>query len=433
MPKVMKPNMIKQHKILRNLVLLGAGLMSLPTPSQTSAQSLDGVIQAALSHAPQVAAADARADGAEAKRDLAITQRRPDVNVQGQLGIGRIDPQGFFALPADNVTPRAVQFTADIPLLTFGRIGGAIEQASHGASAARLMAAQTRLNLQVQVTDAYARAMMARQKGHQYTALRDTLLEMVRHAQLKFNVGEGTSTEQAQAKARLAQAQAGIAAAQGQLANAMADLQALSGRDVKLTGSLPPAPDVPKNRQTAIDLAWANNPQLQAAQAMVQSAQGGQKSAHAQALPIIGAYAEASTIRDQFFPGYKADSASAGLRLKWNFMSFGRNSAKKRGANAALNAAQAEYDGARMQTRRAAINAFENLRTARLVLTASEAQSKAAAQALRGTELEIEVGAKPAIALLDARREAIAADTAKIEAQGMVLVSAYQLRAVTGG
>ena len=56
----------------------------------------------------------------------------------------------------------------------------------------------------------------------------------------------------------------------------------------------------------------------------------------------------------------------------------------------------------------------------------------AADEALRSTRLEAKVGAKPTLAVLDAEREALAAQAAMIEAEGQRLVAAWQLNALTG-
>ena len=59
-------------------------------------------------------------------------------------------------------------------------------------------------------------------------------------------------------------------------------------------------------------------------------------------------------------------------------------------------------------------------------------KSDAAAEALRGTRLEAQVGAVPTLAVLDAEREAVEAEAALIEAEGMRHVAAWRLKALTG-
>jgi len=418
---------------LRTILLLGSGLVLSPTfPHQAGAQDLEAVVAAAIENSPSVAAAQARAEAAAAQLDLAEAQRLPDVTAQGQIGVGRIDPQGFFGLSADDVTPRVAQLNAEMPLLTFGRIGGGIDQASGGSEAAELMANQVRLNLRVEVANAYSQAVAARRLVNSYELLRLQLEEVLRQARLKYDAGEGTSTETAQARARLAEAEAGLAQANGSLATAQAQLQTLAGFPVQLDDALPAPPAIPASREEAVADALAANPQLLAAGRMAEAAEGAERAARAEGRPTVGAFAEAASVRDQFFPGYKADSVSAGLRLRWNFLSFGRNSAKARAAGSQAEAAAADHADARLRTQQAAITAWENHQTARLMLTAAEARQAAASEALRGTRLEVEAGAKPQLALLDAQREAIAAEAALSGAQGQVVTSAFMLRAVAG-
>jgi len=415
----------------RSLLALGVGLAAIPL-GQAGAQSLDEVTRIALEHSPAVDGAQARAEAASAQLDLANAQRMPDLTAQGRIGVGHIDPQGFFGLAPGNVTPRVAQVTAEVPLLTFGRIGGGIAQASGGSKAAELMAQQTRLNLRVEVAQAYAQSAVSRRLVASYDLLRLSLGQTLHQSELMFQAGAATSTDIAQARARLAEAEAGYARASGNLATSLAQLRSLTGIEVRVEEDLPAPPPTPATRDEAIAMALQNNPQLLAAQQMVVAAEGKRQAARAEGMPVVGAYAEAASVRDQFFPDYAADSWSAGLQVKWNFFSFGRNGAKARVAGSELDAAEADLALARLRTEQAAITAFEEHATARLMLTASEARDAAAKEALRGTKLEVEAGAKPQLALLDAQREAIDAEAALAGAQGGLIASAYYLRAIAG-
>ena len=78
------------------------------------------------------------------------------------------------------------------------------------------------------------------------------------------------------------------------------------------------------------------------------------------------------------------------------------------------------------------IDAWQAYQTATRTVDATALRSFAANDALRGTRLEAQVGVKPILAVLDAEREALEAEAADIEAQGMRLVAAYRLNALTG-
>ncbi len=410
------------------LVLSGAALPCSPA----AAQSLDEVVEASLAHSPSLAAAKDREDAAQAQVDQVRAEHLPNATAQGQIGVGRIDPQGFFGLSADDVTPRSAQVTVELPLFTGGRIDGARVQAEGGRVAAQYAARASALNVRIEVVKAYSQALAAKEEAASYAKLVAALDETVRQAHLKYTAGDGTSTEIAQAKARRAEAEAGLASAQGSLETALARLSLLAGKDISPSADLPPAPQLPATSAEAVELALARNPGLQQARQAADAARGGVTAARAQGLPSVGLYAEGASVRDQFFPGYKADSASVGVRASWNFFSSGRVSSKVRGAEAQERAARSDADAAALEIESSARQTFATVRAARAVLTAAAARVAATQEALRGTRLEVSTGAKPQLALLDAEREAIDAETARITAEGRLLLSAYTLLAIIG-
>ncbi len=412
------------------LILALAGVILPCTPA--TAESLDAIVAASLAHSPSLAAARAREDAAKAQVDEVRAEHMPSATAQGQIGVGRIDPRGFFGLSADDVTPRSAQITVDLPLFTGGRIDGARVQAEGGRAAAQFAAQATALDVRIEVIKSYSQALAAKQEVASYAKLVAALDETVRQAHLKYSAGDGTSTEIAQAEARRAEAEAGRAAAQGSLDTALARLSLLAGREVSPSAELPPAPQLPATATEAVELALTRNPRLQQARKLADATRGGVSAARAEGLPTVGLYAEGASVRDQFFPGYKADSASVGVRASWNFFSGGRVSAKVRGAEAQERAARADADAAALEVESNARQTFAAVNAARSVVAAATARVAATQEALRGTRLEVSAGAKPQLALLDAEREAIEAQTARIGAEGRLLVAAYTLLAVTG-
>lgn len=412
--------------------MLAATLTLAGLPTSAMAHSLEQVMTDTLANAPALVAAQARSDAADAALDQARAQNMPSLTLQGQIGIGRIDPQGFFNLPADDVTPRVAQVEAEWPLLTFGRVGSAIDQARAGQRLAAIQSNAVELDLRLQAVRAYSQARAAREMVNSYTALETSLAEVLRQARLRFEAGEGTNTEIAQAEARLAGAQAALANARGALATAQAQLTALTGYAVDASDALPPPPTVPATREEAVAMALAANPTVLQARQAGEMARAAVRAARAEGLPAIAAYAEASSVRDQFFPGYKADSASVGVRGRWRFYSGGRTGAAVDRAQAEARAAQADVRLAEQMVEVRTVQAFEAMQAARLALGATQAQAAAAQEALRATRLEVEVGTKSQLMLLDAEREAIAAETARIQAAGDLLVASYTLRSLVG-
>ena len=417
---------------MRRLIQLLLPLSCVVASSPAAAQDVATAIADALAHAPALDEAAANEVAAKARLDRARTERNPSVRVEGSAGVGRIDPGGFFGLTADNTVPLAVQATGEFPLFTGGRIRAVIDQAQGGAEIARLQAEQARLQTIVYAVSAYADVLTSRKLVYRFSQLVAELTEVERQTGLRFQAGDVASTELAQARARRAEAEAGLAQAEGCRASAEARFERLTGKAPGALAPLPVPPLVPATLDEALDGARRSNPSLQQAERAVAVAQAGVRAAKAEGMPTVGAFAEAAHVRDQFFPGYKADSVAVGVRGRWTLWAGGRVAAQTRTADAELSASLARARGAAQTVEGMVIDAWQGYRTAGRTAEATALRSAAAAEALRGTRLEAQVGAKPTLAVLDAEREALEAESAEIETQGARLVAAYRLNALTG-
>lgn len=396
------------------------------------AQDLAAAISGALVNAPALAEAEAGEAAAKARLDRAKAESNPLLRVEGSYGAGRIDNGGFFGITADNVSPFAAQATAEMPLYAGGRISSAIAQARGGAEIARFGAEQARLQTIVNAVSAYTELLTARKLEERYNKLAVALAETERQAELRFRSGEIASSELAQARARRAEADAGVAQSQGRRISAEATYLRLVGSRAGDLAPLPSLPIVPPSLDHALDMARTSNPAMQQARAGVEVARAGVRSAKAEGMPSIGAFAEAAHVRDQFFPGYKADSVAVGVRGRWTLWAGGRVAAQTLAADADLDASEARLRQADQALEGIVIDAWQGLATARRMTAASRLRRDAAEEALRGTRLEAQVGARPTLAVLDAEREAIEAEAALLQAEGMQTIAAWQLNALTG-
>jgi outer membrane protein len=297
---------------------------------------------------------------------------------------------------------------------------------------AALQRQQVRLQAIVQAVAAHAEVLTARKLEQRFQLLATALAETERQARLRFSSGDIASTELAQARARRAEADASLAQAQGRRIAGEAAYQRLTGQPAGDLAALPGLPAVPASLDQALSAARATNPALLQAQAATRVARAGLLSARADGLPQVGAFAEATHVADQFFPGYKADSVAVGLRGRWTVFSGGRDGAKVRAARADAGASDARLRQAEQALDGMVIDAWQGLKAGQQVLAASTLRSEAAAEALRGRRLEAKVGAVPTLAVLDAEREAVEAEAARLEAEGAQQVMAWRLDALTG-
>jgi outer membrane protein len=417
---------------MRRLILPLVTLSCLAAVPPASAQDLAAAITDALANAPTLAEANAGEAAAKARLDRARAESNPLLRVEASYGTGRIDNGGFFGIAPANVNLLAVQAVAEMPLYAGGRISSAIDQARGGADMARFGAEQARLQTIVLAVSTYTEVLTSRKLEARYGQLVSELIETERQAGLRFRAGEIASSELAQARARKAEADAGFAQAQGRRASAEAAYQRLTGKPASELARLPDLPLIPPTLDQALDMARTSNPALRQAKAGVDVARAGVRSAKAEGMPTVGAFAEAAHVRDQFFAGYKADSVAVGVRGRWTLFAGGRVSSQIRAADADLDGSEARLRQADQALEGMVIDAWQGLVTARRMTEASHLRRDAAAEALRGTRLEAQVGAKPTLAVLDAEREAIEGEAALLQAEGMQTVAAWRLNALTG-
>jgi outer membrane protein len=157
-----------------------------------------------------------------------------------------------------------------------------------------------------------------------------------------------------------------------------------------------------------------------------------ERGARAERLPTLGAFAEASTVRDQFFPGYRADAGAVGLRARWQFFDGGRVRGQVAEASAGVRAARARLAAARDQVAEAVTAAHAAVESSALIEQAAAEQRAAAEEAVRNVRDEVKVGQKPQLDLLDAEREATGAGVLALRARADRVAAAYRLNALLG-
>jgi len=403
-----------------------------PARAADGDQDLSSTIAAALAHGPDLAEAEAESRAAGARLDGARAESMPKVSIAGEVGEGRINNGGFFGFTAQNVTPMAVTAGAEMPIYAGGRVAAAISQARGARDIAKFALADARSRTVVAAVGAYAEVLTARRIEARWQQTSEELAEVERQAGLRFKAGEIAQSDLSTARARRAEGEAGLAAAQGRRAAAEAQYHRMTGQRPGALAPLPPLPHTPPTLDEAVDGAHRQNPALAEAEHGIDVARAAVRGARAESLPVIGTYAEASRTRDQFFPGYRADVVSVGLRGRWTLFAGGRTAAKIHEADAGLDASEARARDAREAIDTAVIDAWSALHTASAMVAAGHARAAAAAEALRSTRLEAQVAEKPTLAVLDAEREATGADAAAIEAEGQQLLAAWQLNALAG-
>jgi|694.fasta_scaffold09295_14 outer membrane protein len=417
---------------MRLTPLAAALLVAALAPSFAAAMTLDEAIALAEKTSPAAKIADADQAAAAARLAEARSGYLPSVTLQGETGHGPNDLGGFFGFKKKDTNPRAVSLEAREHLFTGGAVQAGVEAARAGDQAARHGALSAREALAVNVAEVYGGVLAAEALYAATAKYRDEVGVIAGQAKLRFNAGEIPRSELAKAEARAAEARAAYAKAQSGLAVAREAFRAL-------VGEAPDHLDTPISRaaasldvEAALAEAERGNEALAAARDAWKAAKAGVRRAQAEHLPMVDLTASTSSVRDQFFPGYRSDATVVGVQGRWTLFAGGGISARVAEARAAERKAAAEFDAAERGLRVQVAGAVTGLDAAQRSLDAAHDQALAADVALDSLRHETRVGQKTTADLLDGEREALSAAAAEIAARADLLAAGLRLDLTLG-
>jgi outer membrane protein len=256
--------------------------------------------------------------------------------------------------------------------------------------------------------------------------------QQLRAARDRFEVGEDTRTDVAQAEARLAQARSALAASQGQL-EISRELFALAiGRHPGSMSGPGALPGLPRSEAEADGLARQNTPSILRLQHEVRAADLAVEGARAAYRPTITLDGRASNTFQAPNPAAEGEGASIGLTLTQPIYRGGQLASLERQALAQAAAVRASLN---QQTRinvQIMGNAWAQLRIANAQIQAADQQIAAAELAFEGVREEASLGARTTLDVLDAEQDVLDARISRIEAQTSLYSAAYSILSAAG-
>lgn len=248
----------------------------------------------------------------------------------------------------------------------------------------------------------------------------------------RFEVGEVTRTDVAQAESRLARAVADRVSAKGTLETSKAVYEQIIGT-VPLNLEEPElALQLPVSREETVTLASAHNPDLVAAERDRDSAVNDIKIQRADLLPSVDLQFDA--IRDRKSAGDSTTSNE--LRYTANLTvplyQAGVETSQVRAAKELAVRAADQIEEARRAAVEEATSSWEQHQTALAQIAAFEEQVRATTIALEGVEQEASVGSRTVLDVLDAEQELVDARVNLVRSKRDEVVARLQLQVATG-
>jgi len=264
------------------------------------------------------------------------------------------------------------------------------------------------------------------------------LTEQARAARSRFEVGEGTRTDVAQADASRASAVASLSAARAQaLASAATYHQVVGDEPGKLKPASPLGRLLPSSLDAAIAIGANEHPAILATQHLVDAAAFSVKSAEGALLPQLSASAGISenyrnAIPDLSGSNGNSTSANIGATLTIPIYSGGRTSAVVRQNKESLGQARIQVDVSRDQVRQAVATAWSQYTAAQQSVSANKQVIDAAQLALNGVIEERNVGQRTTLDVLNAQAAVITAKINQANSEHDVVVASYAILSAMG-
>jgi outer membrane protein len=263
----------------------------------------------------------------------------------------------------------------------------------------------------------------------------EVLQEQLRQTRDRFNVGEVTRTDVAQAESSLAAGRSQVLTAEANAtASAATYRQVIGTNPGKLSAATPVDRFSPHNVSQGVSVGIVNNPAVTTAQYNVDVALQAVKVAEGALYPTLsvqGSFTK-NWLSTQGLNTMDAYNASVLGTLSVPIYQGGAEYSLIRQAKETLGQKRIDLDTARDAVRQSVVQAWGLLEAAKANIEATQAQVQAAAIALNGIREEARVGQRTTFDVLTAQQTLVNARVAVVTAEHDRVVASYTLLSAVG-
>lgn len=416
-----------------------AASLAAPAHAQASSDTLADAVASAFETNPDVLAERKSRDSADEGVEQARALRRPGVSFISSLGAQYSDVDPALSFGGISLSQDGESYVASVGLEASQTVynGGALiartraAEAAAGAAGAQLSA--TEQGLIIGVVAAYLNVRRGEAEVDIRRSNAAALAEQVQAAKDRFEVGEVTRTDVAQAEARFAGAEANLAASQAALESVRAEYQRLVGRAPAQLAAPPPAPRLPTGIEQAIAEAIRANPQIEASRAVEEAARQTLAAMRGELRPRVTIAGAAGFQESRQDSSLREFNIGASARLSVPLYTGGLLQSRIRQAQIELDRARLQTMGLERQVTAAVASAWHEVAAATRAAEASRTRVAAAELALEGTEQELAVGSRITLDVLIQEQELLEARLGLIDAERAAYIAAHRLLALLGG
>ena len=430
-----------QHLILASL---GVGMrvwgailvIALVHGSVVRADTLNEALAGAYMRNPRLNAERARLRATDENVPQALSGYRPRLNAglsTGLQGVRNLLPGG--QAQWDQLRPSTAGVTLNQTVFNGLKTASAVRQAEAKINSGQ---ADLRLVEQEVLLDAATAYMAVLSDLALVEALRVNvtfLRELLATTTKRYDAGDVTPTDVAQAQARLNRGLADLNSAEVALAASRAIyLQVIGVPAAQLAPAAPIDPLLPGTREQAAAIAAREHPTIIGAVFEIDVAQWAIPIAQAGLFPAGNLQASASTAKDNdpTVDFISQNQASVVGTLTVPVYDGGRTAARVRQAKEILGQTRIWLERVRARAQAAVAAAWATNEGARVSIAAAESEVKAATIAVAGVQKEAQAGHRTTLDVLNAQQDLTAAQARLIVAQRDRVVASYTLLSAIG-
>lgn len=420
-----------------NPLMIGSACAALMLTAPASADTLRDALLQAYETNPTLNAARAGQRANDENVAITLADGRPSLNATGFYNENVRTSANSFTAPSRNM---GAQVEATLPIYQGGTVRNRIEATRSRVEAGQADLRSSEANLFTQVVGAYLDVIsnhnIVELNANQVRVL-DTNLQATSD---RFEIGDLTRTDVAQADARRSSARASLETAQAELSVAEENYLRLVGEWPETLDPPPPLPDLPDSPNAAEDIAIVNNPDLISAQLAAEAARSDIGIARGSRLPRLSAFARGNYnnyLNTLGGPGggqfaQTETTATVGLQATLPLYQGGRPSAQVRQAQAR----SAQSMETVIATERAVVAdvraAFSRYRATLQVIQSTQTAAEANELALEGVRAENSVGLRTILDILNAEQELLNSQVDLVTARRNAYVAGFNLLAAMG-
>jgi outer membrane protein len=419
-------------------LLAGVALFALMQAGPAAAETMSSALARAYRNNPDINQQRAATRAADESVPIAKSGWLPKAAVSGQAGHQYMQSTGYpgSLTQRQSAASKPAQIGATVSQTLFD--GNQTANRVSGAESGVLAQREALRAQEIYTLQAAATAYMDVLRDTAVLDLRRNNIKVLQvqlqQTQDRFQVGEVTRTDVAQAEASLATGRADYAVAQANLERSIAQFRQQIGIDPK---NLAPAQPVerllPKTIAAAITTGLDENPNITSALHQVDAAESAVKTAEGALLPTVGVQGSVSRQVDSGgIPNYNINMASVVGVLNVPLYQGGQEYAQVRQYKERLAQARLFADTQRVNVRAGISTTWGQLQSSKAAIVAFQSAVKAAEVALNGVREEAKVGQRTTLDVLNAQLSLLNTRVQLVSAQRDRVVFSYAVLAQVG-